>query len=331
MPSRTDPGGVATSSSRIGRNSSEGIRSSFRRRRVLRGRVRLRGACARRRRRPEGRHRRSPQAALGAPWKHGVPDPRGRDSSLRSRHRDRSRGYGRREPGGRLGRSGSGRGAAGVDAGRGRPAGGGRHQPKASVRITDADVSHPMELESAEAPKGEQAAAGGAVAGARVEVADYTQEMRADTLIIKGSLRNIGQAPAESVRLNDRGHRRKGSAHRAERPLLSRREPSDPARRWSSRLRSTWGRRRSPRYDSTRSGPRRSRPRRLPGRQPRRRLRVPRPPRLPGPHRTAAGACRWRRFRMRRPSRPPTARPATSRARRTRTTSRSLPAGRAIS
>jgi hypothetical protein len=76
-------------------------------------------------------------------------------------------------------------------------------KPKASVRITDADVSHPLDLEIPEAGKPDGASGAAAAAGGpRVEVADYTQEQRGDTLYIKGSIRNVGQAPAEGVRMN---------------------------------------------------------------------------------------------------------------------------------
>ena len=71
--------------------------------------------------------------------------------------------------------------------------------PKARVRITDADVSHPLEYTAPEEGKPEAAAGPG---GPKVEVVDYSQEMRADLLVIKGSLRNVGQAPAESVRMS---------------------------------------------------------------------------------------------------------------------------------
>jgi hypothetical protein len=68
--------------------------------------------------------------------------------------------------------------------------------PKARVRITDADVSHPMELEPA--PGEEKKDLG----NARVEVADYTQDKSGSTLVVKGTLRNPGQGPAEGVRLD---------------------------------------------------------------------------------------------------------------------------------
>lgn len=69
--------------------------------------------------------------------------------------------------------------------------------PKARVRITDADVSHPMELDQAtgEAKKDES------LANVRVEIAEYTQEKNGPALIVRGTLRNPGQGPAEGVRL----------------------------------------------------------------------------------------------------------------------------------
>ena len=67
--------------------------------------------------------------------------------------------------------------------------------PKARVRITDADVSHPMELEPAPGEKKED------LGNARVEVAEYTQEKSGATLLVKGTLRNPGQGPAEGVRM----------------------------------------------------------------------------------------------------------------------------------
>ena len=73
--------------------------------------------------------------------------------------------------------------------------------PKAKVRITDADVSHPMDLGTPEEAKGDAAPAG-APGAARVEVADYTQELRGDALTVKGTLRNPTQTPAEGVRMS---------------------------------------------------------------------------------------------------------------------------------
>jgi hypothetical protein len=71
--------------------------------------------------------------------------------------------------------------------------------PKAKVRITDADVSHPLEYENQEGAKDEAAPAAGG--GPRVEVADYTQEQKGEQLVVKGTLRNPGQGLAEGVRM----------------------------------------------------------------------------------------------------------------------------------
>jgi hypothetical protein len=81
--------------------------------------------------------------------------------------------------------------------------------PKAKVRITDADVSHPLDLGIPEEAKPEPAAGAG---GPRVEVADYTQELVNDALVIKGSLRNPGQGPAENVRMTVSAIDEKGQA-----------------------------------------------------------------------------------------------------------------------
>jgi hypothetical protein len=77
-----------------------------------------------------------------------------------------------------------------------RSGGGGQ---KAKVRITDADVSHPLDLSSPEAGEDKKKEEGSGLA--RVEVADYTREKNGDSLVIKGTLRNPGQGPAENVRL----------------------------------------------------------------------------------------------------------------------------------
>ena len=76
-----------------------------------------------------------------------------------------------------------------------------RDGQKAKVRITDADVSHPLDL--AEAAGGEDKDKKTETAGmARVEVADYTREKNGAALVVKGSLRNPGQGTAENVRLS---------------------------------------------------------------------------------------------------------------------------------
>jgi hypothetical protein len=72
-----------------------------------------------------------------------------------------------------------------------------KDSPKAKVRITDADVSHPMDLEAAAAPGEEKKETG----PAKVEVAEWSQEKSGETLVVRGTLRNVGQANAEGVRL----------------------------------------------------------------------------------------------------------------------------------
>ena len=77
-----------------------------------------------------------------------------------------------------------------------------RDGQKAKVRITDADVSHPLEYpEAGDAAKDKDKKDQGSGA-ARVEVADYTREMNGAQLMVRGSVRNPGQGPAENVRLS---------------------------------------------------------------------------------------------------------------------------------
>jgi len=71
---------------------------------------------------------------------------------------------------------------------------------KAKVRITDADVSHPLDLAAPEAGGEEKKKEEGS-GTARVEVADSTREKNGSSLLVKGTLRNPGQGPAENVRL----------------------------------------------------------------------------------------------------------------------------------
>lgn len=72
--------------------------------------------------------------------------------------------------------------------------------PKARVRITDADVSHPLDATPAGSTdkKDEPQTSGSA---AKVELLDYQQDRTGDTLVVRGTLRNSGQQTAESVRL----------------------------------------------------------------------------------------------------------------------------------
>ncbi|HTR01633.1 MAG TPA: FxLYD domain-containing protein [Thermoanaerobaculia bacterium] len=73
---------------------------------------------------------------------------------------------------------------------------------KARVRITDADVSHPLDLGNPEDKDKDKEAKEAASGAPRVEVADYTREKNEGNLVVKGSLRNPGQGTAENVRLN---------------------------------------------------------------------------------------------------------------------------------
>ena len=74
-----------------------------------------------------------------------------------------------------------------------------RDTPKAKVRITDADVSHPLDLDTA--ATGEEKKEAGTGGTPRVEIADYTQETNGDALRVHGTLRNPGQGVAEGVHL----------------------------------------------------------------------------------------------------------------------------------
>ncbi len=73
---------------------------------------------------------------------------------------------------------------------------------KAKIRITDADVSHPLDLAAEDAAAADKDKKPEAAGTARVEVADYTREMSGAALVVKGSLRNPGQGPAENVSLS---------------------------------------------------------------------------------------------------------------------------------
>jgi hypothetical protein len=85
-----------------------------------------------------------------------------------------------------------------------------RDVPRARVRITDADVSHPLEMTSGEAADKDKKDE--AVTGARVEIVDYTQEKAGGSLVVKGTLRNPTQTTADSVRLSVSAMDEKGQA-----------------------------------------------------------------------------------------------------------------------
>jgi hypothetical protein len=74
-----------------------------------------------------------------------------------------------------------------------------RERPRARVRITDADVGHQAASEAGEQSGSEKTVA--AVTGAKLEVADYTQEKAGKQFTVRGSLRNVGATAATSIRL----------------------------------------------------------------------------------------------------------------------------------
>lgn len=76
----------------------------------------------------------------------------------------------------------------------------GRTGAKARVKLTDADVAHVEEVETApgEKEKKESETRSGAP---RLEIADYTQEKSETDLVVRGSLRNSGGMPASNARM----------------------------------------------------------------------------------------------------------------------------------
>ena len=72
------------------------------------------------------------------------------------------------------------------------------HGPKARVKLTDADVSHPSDegTETGENEKKETLSG-----PARLEVVDHAQEKAGANLLVRGSMRNSGGAPAVSARM----------------------------------------------------------------------------------------------------------------------------------
>ena len=75
--------------------------------------------------------------------------------------------------------------------------------PKARVRITDADVSHPMDMsDPSVAGKDDKDKKELAPGSARVEISTFDQKKEGDALIVSGKLRNPTQELAENVRLN---------------------------------------------------------------------------------------------------------------------------------
>jgi hypothetical protein len=73
-----------------------------------------------------------------------------------------------------------------------------REGPRARVKLTDADVAHVVEEEP---PPGEKKDAAARSGGARLEVVDYAQDRSGPSLVVRGSIRNSGGAPAANVRM----------------------------------------------------------------------------------------------------------------------------------
>jgi len=80
----------------------------------------------------------------------------------------------------------------------------GRAGAKARVKLTDADVAHVNEVETASGEKEKEKEKKGSEPGsgaARLEIADYTQEKYGTDPVVHGSLRNSGGVPASNARL----------------------------------------------------------------------------------------------------------------------------------
>jgi hypothetical protein len=74
---------------------------------------------------------------------------------------------------------------------------------KARVRITDADVSHPMDLsDPSVAGKDDKDKKDLAAGSSKVEISTFDQKKEGDALIVSGKLRNPTQELAENVHLN---------------------------------------------------------------------------------------------------------------------------------
>jgi len=79
-----------------------------------------------------------------------------------------------------------------------------KSNPKAKLKIDDADVGHgdsgPAPADETAAPAdGAEAAEGG---DAKVEVVDFDQRPSGNALVVKGTIRNSGKAPAQNVALS---------------------------------------------------------------------------------------------------------------------------------
>ncbi len=76
-----------------------------------------------------------------------------------------------------------------------------REGPKARVKLTDEDVGHYMDAGLPADEGTAEEGGGGAVTGARVDIANYTQSKTDGNLIVKGTLRNLGTLAALNTRL----------------------------------------------------------------------------------------------------------------------------------
>ena len=74
----------------------------------------------------------------------------------------------------------------------------GREGPRARVKLTDADVSHVAEEETATPEKKGSEAPSGA---ARLDVVDYSQEKSGNNIAVRGEIRNSGGTPAVGSRM----------------------------------------------------------------------------------------------------------------------------------
>ena len=73
--------------------------------------------------------------------------------------------------------------------------------PKARVRITDSDVSHPLEYDESTGTAKDKDKKDQGPGAPKVEVADYTREKNGAALVVKGTVRNVGQGSAENVHM----------------------------------------------------------------------------------------------------------------------------------
>ena len=74
--------------------------------------------------------------------------------------------------------------------------------PRARVKIGDADVSHTLEGAYSEEAGSADAAPGGQGGDAKLEVVDFDQRPSGNAVAVKGSLRNAGTVPAADVALS---------------------------------------------------------------------------------------------------------------------------------